>query len=255
MDPVLALEQRIIAPTGLGQLLTFVGLPSKRSARELSSSSEELFNGITAVLDQLLLRTIEKRTIASFVATRNEVFEKYFQVVGALSMLAQAIAPPAVIDVLVAQSFSELEADLRDQGTLKFGAAAKDQAIFTVWTLRKTSRLISKIAAGGPSPKETEEADKKLAPEFSFCAAWTQFHLDCMMAAIRLDKPIHPDVLPEIIDGLRAAVNAYGLIRQGIDLRVPRSEEPTVTAREWDQEDQELLDSSMHDMDVEFEVL
>jgi hypothetical protein len=257
MNPALALEQRMIEPAGLGQLLTFVGLPSKRSARELSSSSEELFRSIAAVLDQLLLRAIGTRTAASFVSVRDDdgVFGDFYQVLRALSRLANVVIPPNVIEVLIAQSFSELEADLRDQGVLKFGAAAKEQAIFTVWTLRKTSRLIAKIAAGGPPPKEAREADAKLASEFSFCAAWSQFHLDCLIAAIRLDKQIYPEVLPAIIDGLRAAVNAHGLIRQGIDLRTPRSEEPDFTVPAWDQEDQELLDSSMHDMDMESEVL
>ena len=254
MNPAFVLEQQVIEPVGLGQLLTFVGLPSKRSARELSGSSEELFRSIATVLDRLLLRAIEARTATSFVSLRNDVFNDYYQVLRALSRLASIVVPRNAIEVLVAQSFSELEADLRDQGVLKFGAAAKDQAVFTVWTLRKTSRLLAKIAAD-PPPKEAKEADAKLASEFSFCAAWTQFHLDCLMTAIRLDKPIYPEVLPEIIDGLRAAVNAYGLIRHGIDLRFPRVEEPDPTVPVWDQEDQELLDSSMHDMDMESEVL
>jgi hypothetical protein len=254
MNLTAALERSKGLSVGLGELLTFVGLPSKRSAKELSGSSEELFKGITAVLDRLLLRAISKRTAAEFVGARNEIFGKYLTIVEALAKLARVIIPTSVIDVLVAQSFSELEAELREQGLLRFGATAKDQAVFTVWTLRKTSELISKIAAGGHPPKGCEETDANLAAEFSFCAAWAQFHLDCMMVAIRLDKPIYPEVLPEIIDGLRAAVNAHGLIRRGVDLRIRPSAEPDFPTREWDQEDQELLDSSMHDMDVESEL-
>jgi hypothetical protein len=96
---------------------------------------------------------------------------------------------------------------------------------------------------------DLKRQDENLAQAFNFYAAWTQFHLDCMLTAIRLQKTIQLDVLPEIIDGLRAAVNAYGYSRQGLDLRSPQ-EEPEIHGVEWDEEDQELLDSSMRDMAV-----
>jgi hypothetical protein len=250
METVLQIEQNKNLLGGLGDLLAFVGLPSKRSARELSVSSEELFKNIAVVLDRLLLRAIEQRTGAEFKATRGDVFGDYLKTVNALSNLVRVIVPARTIDVLVWESFSELEADLREQGLIRFGTAAKDQAIFTVWTLRKISRLLSKIAAAGPPSAAMKVADAKLAVEFSFCVAWTQFHLDCLMASIRFDKAINPEVLAEISLELRAVVNAYGLIRQGVELRLP-SDEPTLAPIIWDDEDQALLDSSMADLEAE----
>ena len=129
---------------------------------------------------------------------------------------------------------------------MRFGGPAKDQAMFTIWTLRRTSRLISKVASADIS-KDLKDQDEKLATAFSFYATWTQFHLDCMLGSMRFNKPIQLDVLPEIIDGLRGAVNAYGYARQGLNLRAPEPE-PLIEAIEWDEEDQELLDSSMRDM-------
>ena len=67
---------------------------------------------------------------------------------------------------------------------------------------------------------------------------------------MHFDKAINPEVLTEICEGLRTAVNAYGLIRQGVDLRLTR-EEPVIAPYAWDEEDQELLASSMSDMEAE----
>ena len=52
------------------------------------------------------------------------------------------------------------------------------------------------------------------------------------------------------MDGLRSAVNAYGLARQGVDLRKSEAE-PEIPAYKWDEEDQELLNSSMAGIDNE----
>jgi hypothetical protein len=248
MNPALALEPRTKAPIGLGELLAFLGLPSNRSVKDLPGTGAEAFKGLTGLIDELLSRTIDQRTKAAFESTRDKVFGDYFWAVKTLSRLARIVVPEGVISRLVEESFSELEADLRDQGTIRFGTPAKEQALHCVWTLRRTSGLISKIHYAGKPPSELEQQDAALASRFAFYASWTNFHLDCLVAAIRLDKPIHPDVLPEIIDGMRAAVNAYGLIRQGVDLRFPPVEEPSFSAPQWDAEDQELLDSSMHDL-------
>jgi len=234
----------------LGDLRALVGLPSKREASQLSVSVQEIFKVTTGVLDSLLVRAIEQKTAVDFVTARSAVFGDYWKATTALSGLAQVILQPRTIDRLVSESFSELEADFRGQGLIRFGAAARDQAMFTVWTLRKISRLLGKIHEAGDVPKSKKAADSKLAGEFSFFAAWSQFHLDCMIASIRFDKAINPDILDEISEGLRGAVNAYGLVRQGAELRIP-VDEPTLAPIQWDDEDQELLASSMVDMESE----
>lgn len=239
-----------MAPVGLGELLAFVGLPSNRSARELSGKAEDLFKGITGLLDDLLKNAIDKRTGPDFTAARGEDFAKYFSIVRALSSLVHVIVPKPVIEQLIGESFSELEAELREQGLARFGTAARDQAVFTVWTLRKISRLISKIAKSDPLSEEAKATDREFGNEFSFYAIWAQFHLDCLVASIRYDRMIRPEVLMEICDGLRAAVNAYGLIRQAVELRTTNAEEPSAAPYVWDDEDQILLDSSMREMET-----
>jgi len=56
--------------------------------------------------------------------------------------------------------------------------------------------------------------------------------------------------LNEITDGLRGAVNAFGLIRQGVSIREP-AEESALQPYTWDEEDEELMTSSMRDIEAE----
>jgi hypothetical protein len=160
------------------------------------------------------------------------------------------VVPDAVMERVLGDSFCELEAAFRDEGVARFGGPAKDQAMFTVWSLRRTSSLIAKIASGAPVPPALKKDDEKIAGEFASCALWTQFHLDCLLTCIRSDRAVQLDVLPAIIDGLRAAVNAYGLARRGLALRVSETE-PLIEPYNWDEEDRELLASSMSDMATE----
>jgi hypothetical protein len=244
------MDLNLTSPLGLDSLLGFVGLPSARSSskQELSAKIEEVLRATTTLVDGLLVRAIESKTREEFRGLN--VFSNYAQLVMWLTRVVNIVVPAPVIEVLSAQSFSELEADFREQGLVRFGAAARDQAMFTIWTMRRTNALLSKLHSAGPPSAELRDQDAAIAAEFTACAAWTAFHLDCLLAAIRFDKTIQPDVLTEIKSGLLAAVNAYGLARRGLVLRSTQPE-PTIVNAPWDDEDKELLDSSMRDMELE----
>ncbi len=247
MDTVLDMKNR--AEGGLGGLPTFVGLPSKKSARVLSEDTAEIFKGIFSVLNNLLLQAIDAQTSDEFVALRSQVFDDIRKTQKAFTNLAKVIVPKPTLDRLVWESFAEMEAELSEHGLQKFGEVARDQAIFTVWTLRKINRLLAKIVQGEKLPQELVARDKEIAREFSFYVFWAQFHLECLFAAMRCNKPVRPEVLDVICDGMRGIVNAYGLLRQGLDLRWPTKDDESLSPYEWDEEDQELLDSSMADME------
>lgn len=250
MTPTLTRPQDLVpVRPSLDTLLTFVGMLPKRSAKQLSGSAEELLRNLSDIISDLLAQSIEKRTLAEFVSIRNEVFPDYYRILHAISDLASVVVPDRVLERLMDDSLSEIEADFREQGIARFGSAVQEQALFTIWTMRRTSSMIRKLIAA-TAPQGRKDADEKLATEFSLSAAWTQFHLECLSTAVTHAKPIYPEVLPEIVDGLRAAVNAYGLARQGLDLRIPQ-QEPLLETYEWDEEDQELLDSSTADITPE----
>ena len=95
---------------------------------------------------------------------------------------------------------------------------------------------------------EQKTALEELSSEFALYSAWAQFHLGCLNAAVRLDKAIYPDVLPEIVNGLRAMVNANAFSRQIVEIWIP-SDDAALTPYRWDAEDEELMQSSMRDME------
>lgn len=250
METVLEFKNRAEAGGGLGDLPTFVGLPSRESSRALPEETARIFKGILSVTNDLLLEAVDAQTAEEFEERRTRVFDDIRQMQRSLSDLAKVIIPKPTLDRLVWQSFSEMEADLSEHGLQKFGEQARDQAIFALWTMRKINRLVSKIAESKLSP-EFISRDKEIAVEFGFYAFWAQFHLECLLAAMRFNRPIRPEVLDVICDGMRGVVNAYGLLRQGIDLRWPSNEDQLVIMPcEWDEEEQELLDSSMADLEV-----
>lgn len=251
MNETVVLAQQNVGAVGLEDFRAVLALPSQRhSVAELPAPIADVIKGVISFVDGLLFRIIAAQGKSAFVACREELFPQYAKAVIALGNLVKVAVPEEAIGRAVDESFCELEHELREQALASFGPAAKDQAMFTVWTFRRTSGLISKLVAAGPVPRDLKTRDEELASKFGYFATWAQLNLDCLLAALRWNKPIHLEVLPEIIDGLRAAVNAYGYARQGLDLRVPKAE-PLVEARQWDDEEHELLASSMGDMEVE----
>lgn len=218
---------------------------SRQSTRELSAPTVEIFNGVAGAMDRLLTSVIEKRTAAEFDIAFTEAFPKYVAVTVALSRLAHAMVPQDVSDRLRRESICELEADFRDKALQAFGAVARDQALFTIWTLRKINDLVTEICSAKLDKSKLKE-DKEFSKEFGASTLRALFCLDCLNLAFRLSRPIYPEVMQELIEGLRAMVNAYAWARRGFELRFPTIEQPPELPGP-DAEDDELLSASMRD--------
>jgi hypothetical protein len=141
------------------------------------------------------------------------------------------------------ESICELEADFRDKGMDAFGEDVRNQALFTVWTLRKVNDLVDQIIAAKLDDSQ-KKADSASCVKFNFHLFRAQFGLDCLNLAIETNKAIYPEVIDELTDGLKSMVNAYAHARQGLELRVP-TVEPTLTIAPMDDEDRALLDISL----------
>jgi len=233
-----------------GEELAFIGLPSKRSAKQLSASADEVIRNIGGILGQMLTAAIEKRTAAEFAKFRDATFPSYAQVMLALSRLAQAIIPKDVLIRLTSESLCEMEAEFREQGLASFGTVIQDQAMFTIWTLRKIADLGQRIAASEKLDPSLKEKDVEFCGMFAYHALRTRFHLDCLSTSMRTGVPIYPEVLEQVSDALRSAVDAYGWIKQGANLRLKQAES-VIEAIELDYEDQQFLSASAYDMAAE----
>jgi hypothetical protein len=227
--------------------LAFLALPAKRASEQVTGTENDIFKAIQKLLTQMISDVCWKRTADEFRNTREEYFPKYFQVMRALNRLVSTVVPRPVIQRLAYESFSEMEADLREKGQAAFGKILCEQAMFTVWTLRKISDLGDKIRASQQLDESLEQNDKALVKDFVFHLVYARFHLDCLALSLNSGRAIQPEVLECVSDGLRAIVNAYAFIRQGYGLRQSDAEEEIINI-EFDDEEQELLALSMRDI-------
>jgi hypothetical protein len=215
-----------------------VDQPDLPSRRGVPANVREVIDGMLSVLDGLLHGTLEARTGAEFDERAPEAFRKYAALALSLAKFVRVAVDASVAEALSQDSLRALDAEFKAGGAAQFGQLAQSQVLFTIWTFRKTNDLISAFsttpAASGQAKQDAEYAAHYLAHGLR-----SQFALDCLAAALRTGAPVFPEVLDNLVEWLRNAVNAYSFARQAFDLRFPQSESLPLT-RVWDQEDLEL---------------
>jgi hypothetical protein len=227
--------------------VSLFGLPVERSAkRSLPGSADEVLKTIRSILDEMLNDAIARRTATEFEAAVKDAFPKYVNLVIAFARIVSALVPRQTIVRISNESFSELEADIREHGLAAFGENMQERAIFTVWTLRKTSDLLESLEKAKVDDGQLDK-DAEFHKEFFLHALRARFHIDCLVASMRTKHPLYPEVRPLVDDGLRSVVNAYACVKQAVDLRFPSDESKPFEAY-WSAEDKELVDASMQDL-------
>jgi hypothetical protein len=248
MNDALSIEAGMIhgASGTLEGALAFLASRSKKSARQVSAPAHEVFKGIVDATEQMLLTVIETRSETEFRQVFESAWPKYTAVALALSGFAHAMVPADVINRLTRESICELEADVREKALAAFGSSIRDQILFTVWTLRKINDVLAQVSSVKPDPSKRKQ-DEEYIGKFVMFAFRAQLSLDCLQMALRLNRPIYPEVMDGLKDGLRSMVNAYAFARQGLALRIP-SDDANMEQLVSDEEDDELVRSSMEDM-------
>lgn len=245
-----------LLPKTWEDLKGFVGLGTQTRAKtdDTAAQLNQVFGEVTRLADELFVTILEQRSAESFRQTVERSFNDYVHLMRAKGDLIRFALrnDTASAERLVDQSLSSLEADFRHEGAVRFGQTVNEQAVFTIWTLRRTVNQIWRVhAAEVALTQEQLEAREALTADFGLYSAWAQLHLATLSASLRLNRPIHPDVAPAVLDGLRAMVNAGGFARQLIDMALPSAGDDELEPYEWDDEDDELVRSSMADLDGE----
>lgn len=222
--------------------LSFLASRSQSSSRVLTPSAVEVFKGCAEGIKQILCTAINTRSGAEFDRVFETDFPKYTALAMAMSHFATAMVPKPVLDRLTRESICEMEADFRDKGLATFGLAVRDQAMFTVWTLRKINELVTQIVTAKIDESKKIE-DAEYCSNFNFYTFLAHFSLDCLRMALQVGQPVYPEVLERLINGMRAMVNAYAWARRGLEARIP-AEEPSFTLAELDDEDRDLMAAS-----------
>ena len=243
MNSALTFDEGLIChaerPEGL---LSFLVSRAKSASRSLTPSASDVLKGCGDAVNQILRTAIETRTKAEFRLVFNDSFPKYVALTMAISHYATAVIQKPLLEQLVRESICELEAGFREKGLATFGATVRDQAMFTVWTLRKINELTTQILTA-PMESARKIEDEEYCANFNINALRAQFSVDCLNMALESERAIFPEVQEELVEGLRAMVNAYTWARRGLEIRFP-SGESHVEVSPMDAEDSALVNFS-----------
>lgn len=214
-------------------------------------NDENVLRQLTDSLDKQLLAVLSCRTPQEFADARQRVWENYFRARRALSDTMSVLVPKHLIDTLRLAIMERVVEDLKRSRNVLFGDPVADQVEFSEWIVNKIQCLCYEVLKSG-EPRDPD-ADRRLNEEFYLHAAWGQFHYDCVLGAMKFDRPISEAIQGTIRDGLRAWVNAAAIVEEALCLRLGDSTDRTVQFFDgpWDEEDEELLSSSMKDLDAE----
>lgn len=245
-----------LLPQSIAELRPYVGVADKEDV-DISLHFNQIFKQLAQITDSLIVTAIEKRGMADFTAAAIGLFNPYMRALRVKSDLLQVVLKNDLqaTEQIVSRSLIGMEFSFKDYGAKQFGSALTEQAEFTIFSRRKTASLVWKLfepeTVNHAPSAEAQELANTLYPQFALFSAWSQFHLECLTTAIRLNKTIYPDVVPAIVEGLRAEVNAYATAKQMIDLYLPPSAQEDLIPYAWSGLDEELLASSMEDMESE----
>jgi hypothetical protein len=236
-------------PSEIGTLGAFFQ-PSTTSEKKLVQSDERLVRELVNVLDRQLIAAVEARSVREFCSVRDNVFLRYVRSLRALRDTVSNLVSDDVLEFISDSVMPGLTDDLEKQRD-RFGEKLTDQAIFTLWTVQKIRALGHEIADVGSVSDDKKVKDNALMYEYHAASVWAQFHLDVLFAAMKFDRAICDEIRETICDGLRASVNAYAIMKDALALRYAAAVEDNVSPNvlPWDAEDEQLLASSMKDMD------
>ncbi len=244
MNTSLTLPHTLAFPdvhSGVGVL----GLPAEHAAkRQLVGSTERIVKNLSSILNDMILDVIERRTAEDFTIAVENALPDYVALVLSYARIVATMTPHETIFRVTNESFSEFEADIRQHGVKAFGGYLRDRAVFTVWTLRKTTSLLEQLR-GSVAACDLEK-DAEFLSHFVVSALTARFNVDCLRASMSSGRPIYPEVQPVIDDGLKYAVNAYAWIKQAVDLRVPLAD--VSLGDYWTSEDDAIVKESMNDL-------
>lgn len=227
--------------------LSFLAFPARKAASQVDGTTEDLFQNVRTILNQVLTDALTARTAEQFCATREKSIFKYMQVLMGLSKFINATVPETVIDRLTKESLAEMESDFRNEGVAAFGEYVTGQAMFTVFSLRKITDTVNHVCAVKSIDPSLVKDDRELYRRFLVNVMDGRFHLDCLIHSLQTSTPIFPEVLDSISEGLRAVVNAYAYVKRASDMRSGQADEAMIDI-EFDEEEQILLESSTHDL-------
>jgi hypothetical protein len=117
--------------------------------------------------------------------------------------------------------FGYLYSLVRNSHIISWPDGGQDEAIFCIETLERAQWMVTELNGRQVLDASDQERDRTLAYEYGCSAFWSQMHIDCLVAVLmrRVLTLPSPDILLELLEGMRLSVIAYSSAKQGYDLR------------------------------------
>lgn len=189
-------------------------------------------------MDSMVRPLIACRTKEEFCRLRDEIFPKYANACLGVSNMMRSVMTN--IDHLesIQESLSSIMKAFRSVGAAYLGSEGKGEVLFCLATMKKAFGMVRFILSK-PVLAGSEERDIDLARSFATHVIFFQLNFTSLGLAISSDESVNPQVLEEIVQGLRSSIMAYASVRQAMDIRgfsEERYAEPADVS--WDAEDE-----------------
>ncbi len=219
----------------------------------LTNSDVRLITQLAFQIHRQILRVLEARSLNEFKRRRDDAWPSYARALRALSDTMRNFIPRDQFIALSDKALEFFTEDFERERGRRFTDELINQIQFTLWTLRRLTALGPAIDGAGKPTEENRGIDAELNKDYRLLSVWSQFHVDITLGAMNLHKMVNTEIQHEICEGLRSAVNAYAVGEEALALRTPaegQAPESAVVNSAWDAEDDELLASSMRDLDA-----
>ena len=115
---------------------------------ELVRSDEGLLRGLASVLETQVLAILDARSTSEFIKLRQAAWPKYIKARRAFLDTLSNLAPESAIETIAKECASGMSEDIQKQRHL-FGDTLTEQAVFSLWTVRKINELAKAVNNAG----------------------------------------------------------------------------------------------------------
>jgi hypothetical protein len=221
-----------------------LGLVEQPTLERLQSRAAIAVKGIFDMLEDISVQAVNCPTAEAFRAYRQKVFQSYIQLTEASANVLAAKLDPADLPSLIEDSFDSIQDKFASNAALYFGEDAYHEILFSLSTLKSTYRWLPHLTANLPNENLVAQ-DRELSDKFGSSISWVHFHLAALGTALSKKQTVVPDVLQELLDGLRQSVMAYAYVRTALDLRnIPNPQYAEGLEVPWDAEDEALANAN-----------
>jgi len=220
-----------------------IGLIKGSVKGRLQPSFVDIVERISKQIEDIVADVLIAPTPEEFNRMRESFFPSYVQLSQALSHVVLAKLDQAELPSFIEDSFVALESAVIPEAASYFGEDAYQEILFSIGTMKRTYRWLPFVRSNKPEDS-LRQRDAELACDFNTASMWADFHLEVLMTAAHKKVTTLPEILQELLDGLRLSVMAYSYIREALDLRkVPDIHHGETLDVLWDEEDEALANA------------